>query len=100
MSEVVNVRKAEVKKLDYNDLVHWHVPGAVGSKWGNSSKLDKSDLAERLNKYEKYIRQKPKLMNSLGELENKVLGCWCHPEGCHGGDILIKLVDEHKNSNK
>ena len=50
---VVNVRKAELNKLGYADLVDWlrnpnhvyigrdmtrYVPGAVGSKWGNPFK--------------------------------------------------------------
>ena len=33
------------------------------------------------------------LMNQLPELKNKVLGCWCYPEKCHG-DILFKLLKE------
>ena len=27
------------------------------------------------------------------KLKNKVLGCWCSPEKCHG-DILIKILNE------
>jgi hypothetical protein len=29
----------------------------------------------------------------LKKLKNKVLGCWCYPEKCHG-DILIKILEE------
>ena len=50
-----------------------------------------------LNMYEKYIRQTPQLWNSLDNLENKVLGCWCEPsQPCHA-DVLIKLFNEKKN---
>ena len=37
-------------------------------------------------------------MESLIELEGKVLGCWCHPEPCHG-DILVKLLREKRAAN-
>ena len=36
------------------------------------------------------------LMNDLHELKNKVLGCWCHPQSCHG-DVLSELVTKHCN---
>ena len=37
------------------------------------------------------------LWNSLNNLENKVLGCWCEPsQPCHA-DVLIKLFNEKKN---
>jgi hypothetical protein len=111
MSKVINVKKAELKKQGFKDLMHWlnsspnhvyigrnmtfYVPGAVGSKWANPFKVDKYGREGCLRKYEENIRANPDLMNSLKELENKVLGCWCHPEGCHG-DILVKLVNETK----
>ncbi len=31
------------------------------------------------------------LMNDLHELKNKVLGCWCKPQSCHG-DVLSELI--------
>ena len=47
--------------------------------------------------YEKCIRQTPQLWNSLDNLENKVLGCWCEPsQPCHA-DVLIKLFNDKKN---
>ena len=30
------------------------------------------------------------------ELDGKVLGCWCHPQPCHG-HTLIQLINEFKN---
>ena len=32
---------------------------------------------------------------SLLKLEGKRLGCWCHPEGCHG-DVLVRALKEIK----
>jgi len=33
------------------------------------------------------------LIEALGELQDKVLGCWCKPEACHG-DILVIMVED------
>ena len=46
--------------------------------------------------YEDYIRKSP-LINDVFELQNKVLGCWCHPNPCHG-DVLIKILNERQSS--
>ncbi len=112
MSRVVNVRKAELNKLGYKDLEDWlnaspnhvyigrnmthYVKGAVGSKWANPFKVDQGGREECVNKYEMYVRTNHLLLESLNELEGKVLGCWCHPEKCHG-DVLIKLLSEKQN---
>ena len=66
------------------------------SKWANPFKIDKTDDSSRdkvITQYEEYIRNNDELMNSLDELNNKILGCWCKPEACHG-DILVKLFNE------
>jgi hypothetical protein len=114
MSQVINVKKAELKKLGYSDLLNWlnsstnhvyigrdmthYVPGAVGSKWANPFKVDKYGREDCLRRYEEHVRATAELMAGLGELDNRVLGCWCRPEGCHG-DVLIKLVAETKAKN-
>ena len=50
-----------------------------------------------LSIYEKCIRSTPELWDSLLNLENKALGCWCEPsQPCHA-DVLIKLFNEKKN---
>ena len=52
-----------------------------------------------LNMYEKCIRLTPQLWNSLDNLENKVLWCWCEPsQPCHA-DVLIKLFVEKKTND-
>ena len=52
-----------------------------------------------LTAYERCIRQTPQLWNSLDNLEDKVLGCWCKPsESCHA-DVLIKLFEEKKTND-
>ena len=42
------------------------------------------------------VRNNQTLMDSITELNGRILGCWCHPERCHG-DILIKLFMEKFN---
>lgn len=71
------------------------------SKWGNPfSHLDNTraefHVATRqdaVEAYRKWILTQSDLLNSLGELEGKRLGCWCKPLACHG-DVLIELIEE------
>lgn len=66
------------------------------SKWANPFKVTEQDKrGSVLQKYREYILADPKLMDSLDELEGKILCCWCSPEGCHG-DVLIDLINERK----
>ena len=69
------------------------------SIWANPFKIDKNSTREDvIAKYETYIREKIAKDNSLIEkllkLKGKTLGCWCHPEPCHG-DVLLKLICEY-----
>ena len=64
-----------------------------GSKWGNPFKIGRDGTRkEVINKYRKMILENTELLNSLHELENKILGCWCKPNSCHG-DVLKYLTD-------
>ena len=115
-TSVVNVRQAELRKLGYKDLEDWvkdpnhvyvgrdmtrYVPGAKGSKWGNPFMSKKVGRAESCNMYRQYILSDTRiqdngktLLQSLDELKGKTLGCWCHPERCHGHE-LSQLIKEH-----
>lgn len=75
-------------------MAGWNLPT---SKWSNPFRLKDygNDRQKVLDIYEAHVRAKPELMASLGELEGKVLGCWCAPLPCHG-DVLIKLLAETK----
>jgi hypothetical protein len=65
------------------------------SIWANPFKINKTTNRKQvIQKYDKYIRKKIKdehLQDKLEELRGKNLGCWCHPEKCHG-DVLLKLL--------
>ena len=46
-----------------------------------------------VHQYEDFIRGNKKLMESIGDLRGKTLGCWCSPSSCHGL-VLKRLVEE------
>lgn len=53
--------------------------------------------AEVIQMYREYIVDKlnndKNLKKMLLNLKGKNLGCWCHPEPCHG-DVLLELIDK------
>lgn len=123
---VVNVKKQELVKHGYDDFMDWssnkdnlyigrdmshHVPGAVGSVWGNPFPVAKPEkfqtnahrnntprytLDESLILFRQHIESSPNLISRLKELDGKALGCWCKPNRCHG-DILTELVEKYCN---
>ncbi len=66
--------------------------GLAQSKWYNPFTVSKYGTEEAIRRYGEYLRSSP-LMNSLEELREKTLGCWCKPESCHG-DVIVKLLSE------
>jgi hypothetical protein len=65
-----------------------------GSKWGNPYRIGIDGTRDEvIAKFRRYIMNHMSLMNSLYELEGKVLGCHCKPEACHG-DVLVSLLDD------
>ena len=105
--ELVNIRKKELNKVGYSDLLDWlqdpnhvyigrrniYVNGTFDSKWKNPFSVKKYGRDECIRKYEQYIMNNPKLLNDLDELKGKILGCWCYPEPCHG-NVLINLINK------
>ena len=72
------------------------------SKWGNPFKIKKSEPREVcVKRYRELLLRQDELLGQLGELQGKVLGCWCKPELCHG-DVLAQLADSraYKSSKK
>jgi hypothetical protein len=70
------------------------------SKWGNPfshkpgtrALYRVGSVSQAIVAYEEWIKTQPELLASLGELKDKVLGCWCKPGPCHG-DVLARLAD-------
>ena len=65
------------------------------SPWANPFTVKKEGRDRCLELYETWLRDKIKKEGTgeIKKLKNKVLGCWCYPEKCHG-DILIKILEE------
>ena len=63
------------------------------SKWGNPFSIGKhGSRNEVIKKYRQYIQTRQDLLDSLWELEDKELVCWCAPLACHG-DVLKELIE-------
>jgi Domain of unknown function (DUF4326) len=68
--------------------------GLPASKWGNPFHEGKDGSREEvIEKYKLWFMTQPELVNSVGELRGKVLGCWCKPKACHG-DFLAEMADK------
>lgn len=99
MTTVVKVNR---RKKNFTLYIGRAWAGLPASKWRNPFRLYDygNDLKMVLEKYEESVRACPALMSSLHEIDDQVLGCWCHDapsDGstmrCHG-DVLIKLRKE------
>lgn len=65
------------------------------SKWGNPFNITKRRTRnDAINEYKSWIVTQPELMAAIPELVDKVLGCWCKPQACHG-DVLAHLANDH-----
>ena len=65
------------------------------SDWGNPFVLpEDGDRDTVCDSFGVYLDRKPSLLKRLPELKGKVLGCWCHPERCHGEEIIGRIGDE------
>lgn len=68
------------------------------SPFCNPFKVGKDGTREEvIEKYRLYIKKRlkrePELKEQFAALKGKRLGCWCHPEACHG-DVLLKMLEE------
>ena len=69
----------------------------TSSNFANPFKIGKDgDRDDVIKKYKVYITEKLEnnisLKNELLTLKGKNLGCWCHPEPCHG-DVLLEILE-------
>lgn len=63
------------------------------SIWGNPFEVGKHGTRSQVIKlYREWIQQQPELLERLGTLSGKVLGCYCAPKSCHG-DVLLELAE-------
>ena len=84
---IVKTRVVHCKKESYDIYV------GRPSKWGNPFSIGKDGTREQvIEKYRSYLLRNDKLMNCLGEVKGRILGCWCKPKPCHG-DIIAEIAD-------
>ena len=64
------------------------------SKWGNPYPIEVyGSRGKVLTLFEKYLLGNKELLESIGDLTGKVLGCWCAPLRCHA-DILHRFANQ------
>jgi len=68
--------------------------------WGNPFEMpDDGDRAHVVAKFSKfYLPNKDQLLARIPTLRGKVLGCWCHPEECHG-HIIAEIVNRQADGD-
>lgn len=65
------------------------------TEWGNPFEMpDDGERSEVVAKFSKfYLPYKDGLLSRMPALRGKVLGCWCHPDECHG-HIIAEIVND------
>lgn len=70
------------------------------SRWGNPYRIGRDGTRmEVILKYKQYLLSNKELMDSIMELDGKVLGCHCKPKPCHG-DIIVEVIEAKKREQK
>ena len=105
---MITVVKVDRRAKNFTLYIGRAWAGLPASKWANPFRINTCENGTAceacrdvcLARYEMYVRSRPDLMSSLHELDDQVLGCWCHTTPstgeelyCHG-DMLIQLRNE------
>ena len=92
MTTVINIKH----ESGYDVYIGRHNPtyGLAQSKFANPYKIGKDGTREEvIELYRQYIEDNMQLFYAARtELKDKILGCWCKPEPCHG-DILVEIAN-------
>lgn len=71
------------------------------SKWGNPFRVGEDGTREEvIEKYRKWFltsEEASVLRNSISEIFDKKIACWCKPKSCHG-DVLAEYANSISNS--
>lgn len=101
---VANIRKnssgqrIDAALLDWAEAAGLFVRIDRKTQWGNPFEMpDDGGRTEVVTKFERfYWPHKDKLLDKAPNLRGKVLGCWCHPQPCHGHIIADTVNEEAK----
>lgn len=53
------------------------------------------DRAAVIARYREDVRANPEIVERLGDLRGRVLGCWCYPLACHG-DVIAEIANSRE----
>ena len=91
---IVNLKSVDIDKwlLDSRNVYIGRNVNGKG-KWGNQFKLKDYNYNRQkvIALYEAHLHSDKGLLDSVASLKDKVLGCWCSPERCHG-EVLHRLA--------
>ena len=73
-------------------------PGPWGNPFshqeGTLAKFKVADRDEAIDRYEAWVMAQPEFVQRIKrELKNKILGCFCIPNRCHG-EVLARIANE------
>lgn len=89
MTTVVNMNKAPA----------YDVYIGRGSIFGNPYEIGidgtRAEVLERYKKWLNHIANDDRFILELDKLQDKVLGCFCKPEMCHG-DVIVEFLKERE----
>lgn len=88
-TKVIHIKYAPEGWRENPDYVYIGRP----SKWGNPFEVRSYGRDGAVAQHAIWFQRQPELMESLHELKDKTLVCFCHPSPCHG-HILARLADE------
>ena len=90
MSNIVNLNEVP-------DIEQWlqddkNVYVGRPSRWGNPHKFNQNNSRQEVvDLFREYALENKTIVESIGELRGKNLGCWCAPSLCHA-EVLHQLA--------
>lgn len=75
-------------------------------KKGTQAQVVVGTRQEAIEKYHQWIKGQikvpgltPPTVEQILELKDKILGCWCSPQACHG-DVLVNVIRKKVENNE
>ena len=92
---IINLHSVDIRewlKDPANLYIGRETDQIAASEWGNPYRINKVHNRDQvIALYGRYITKNTKLLDSVGDLRGKVLGCWCSPQSCHA-EVLHRLA--------
>lgn len=96
MTTVIRIHRPGIAGQPFGVAVEDYVYIGRPSKWGNPFRIgpdgDRQGVIAKFTEYWYAEAQAPLRRAARIELIDKVLGCWCKPEDCHG-DVIAEFVN-------